>query len=68
MPDNRSPGVHRCASAGATALRHCESELMDADVQVPPPFAAAEGAGLPRRCAHAEAAALRSRGQRGRSA
>lgn len=47
------------------ALRCCEFELMDADVQLPPPFAAAETAGPPRRDAQAEAAALRSRaGQR----
>jgi hypothetical protein len=55
----------RFASAGLAALRRFESELIDADVQVPPPFAAAEAAGRPRCCAHAEAAALRSRaGQR----
>jgi hypothetical protein len=53
--------MSRRASAGVVALRRCESELMDADVEVPPPFAAAEATGAPRRCAHADAAALRSR-------
>jgi hypothetical protein len=60
-----SDAPRRCASAGVVALRRCESELMDVDVQLPPPFAAAETAWRPRRCALAEAAALRSRaGQR----
>src|SRR4051794_39048637 len=64
MPDERASRVRRCAGADAAALRHCESELMDADVQLPPPFAATEAADAPQRCAHAEAAALRFRASR----
>lgn len=50
------------AGASAVALRRFEAELMEVDVEVPAPFVAHEQAGgRPRRCAQAEAAALRPR-------
>lgn len=47
----------RSALADAAALRHGAPAVWD-DIQLPPRFAAAPP-GLPRPCAHAEAAALR---------
>ena len=52
------PQPRRSAIADAAALRHFESELVESDIQLPPPFAS-EAAGPPRPSAHAEGAALR---------
>jgi hypothetical protein len=52
------PRRRRSAFADAAALRHFELELLEPDIQLPPPFAA-EPAGPPRPSAHADGAARR---------